>query len=171
MASVPQLAQAADVDRRSGSRSELCLGVTLRSAGTIDIIPAAITNLSTTGFLAEFAAGVEIPADLDVDLPHAGSRTAQVVWESGSMVGCSFTHPLAKAEISAAHLKSEPRQLQSDATSSVASREIDRTDPIWDTSNEAAPGEKWSLRARLLVIGAVGTLPWLSIGGIAALLA
>jgi hypothetical protein len=173
MASIPQHAPVADVDRRRGARAELCLGVTLRQSGAQAIIPAEITNLSATGFLAEFPEGVEIPQVLDVELPHAGIRTAQVVWANGWMAGCSFSQPLTKSEISAARLKSEPRPMQVELPQSLspASLVIDSTDPIWDTSNEARPGERWSLRTRLVVLGAAGTLPWLSIAGLVALLA
>ena len=172
MASNPQFVQAAEVDRRQGARAELCLGVTLRHPGAQDVLPAEITNLSATGFLAQFPEGVEIPQMLDVELPHAGIRTAQVVWANESMVGCSFSQPLAKAEISAARLKSEPRQMQAELASAFSAQlSIDPADPIWDTSNEARPEEKWSLRTRLLVLSAVGTLPWLSVAGIVALLA
>jgi hypothetical protein len=158
------------VDRRSGQRRELCLDVTLRSAGAQDIIPAEITNLSVTGFLAEFPDGIEVPALLDVELPHAGNRTAEVVWTNGWMVGCSFTRPLTRAELSAAQLKSEPRQIAA-PTDGLVNTKINPADPIWDTSSEATADEKWSLRARLLVIGAVGTVPWLSILGLVALFA
>lgn len=169
MASVPQLALAAELDRRNNPRGQLCLDVILRTAGGEDIIEAEITNLSATGFLADFPEGVEAPSLLDVELPHAGSRTAQIVWRGGSMAGCSFTRPLAKSEISAVHLKSEPRQMQPKPAEVAA--HVDWADPIWDTSSEAEPSEKWSLRSRVLVICGVAVLPWLSIAGAAALLA
>jgi hypothetical protein len=157
---------AAELDRREGSRGELCLGVTLRFPGAEDIISADITNLSAIGFLAEFPEGVAVPALLAVQLPQAGDRTAQVVWINGSMLGCSFDRPLSRSEVSAAYLKSEPRQVQIKLT-----RIADPTDPIWDTATEAKPHEKWSLGTRILVIGSVGTLPWLSIAGLVALFA
>ncbi len=171
MASAFQPAPAAEADRRNGPRAEICLGVTLRRAGSDAVIPAEITNLSATGFLAEFLDEVEVPPVLDVELPHAGSRTATVVWTSGCMAGCSFTQSLTKSEISAAHLKSEPLQMQAKLARAYAAPPIDPADPIWDTSSEAKPGEKWSLRKRLLVIGGAGLLPWLSIAGLVALLA
>jgi len=171
MASVLLRTPASELDRRTGPRSELSLDVTLRRAGDEDIIPAEITNLSATGFLARFPEGAEIPALLDVELPHAGIRTAQVVWNSESMVGCSFTRALARAEISAAQLKSEPRQTRPQFATTTASLVIDPADPIWDTASEARAGEKWSPRSRLLVIGAIATLPWLSVAGIIALFA
>jgi len=171
MASVPLRAPATDLDRRTGERSELCLGVTLRRAGAQDIIPAEITNLSATGFLAEFPEGVDVPELLDFELPQAGSRTARVVWTNGWMVGCSFSQPLTRSEISAARLKSEPRQMQVELARTSAAPSNDPTDPIWDLSNEAAPGERWSLTTRLLVLAAAGTLPWLSVVGLFALFA
>lgn len=170
MASVPLQVPAAELDRRSGLRRELCLGVVLRRPGAPEVVPAEITNLSSTGFLAEFPDGIEIPQQLDVELPHAGSRTAQVVWANEGMAGCSFIHPLSKSEISAAHLKSEPRQLQAEMPAvPSASLTVDPADPIWDMSNEARPEEKWPLRTRLLVLGAAGTLPWLSVAALIAL--
>jgi hypothetical protein len=84
--------------------------------------------------------------------------------------GCSFTRPLARSELSAAQLKSEPRQISGPAEA-LGGTKINPTDPIWNTSNEATADEKWTLRARLLVIGAVDTVPWLSILGLVALFA
>jgi hypothetical protein len=170
MATAPQWPPVAEVDRRNRRRSELWLDVTLRSAGGRDIIPAEITNLSATGFLAEFSEAIEVPALLDVELPHTSSRTAEVVWTNGCLVGCNFSQPLAKSELSAAQLKSRPRPMAAPANA-LAGTKINPADPIWDTSSEAPADEKWSLRARLLVIGAVGTVPWLSILGLAALFA
>jgi hypothetical protein len=171
MASVPLGAPAAELDRRQGTRSELCLGVILRRAGEEGIVSAEITNLSATGFLAEFPQGAEIPAVLDVELPHAGSRAATVVWTNGWMVGCSFSKPLTRSEISAAHLKSQPRQISVELASAPFNRARDLSDPIWDTANEARPEEKWPLRTRLLMIGAMGALPWLGVAGVVALFA
>jgi len=171
MASLPQRAPATELDRRTDERSELCLGVTLRRAGAQDIIPAEITNLSATGFLAAFPDGVDVPEMLDFDLPHGGSRTARVVWSSDRMVGCSFVRPLSRSQISAAHLKSEPRQVQAAPAPAIAAPVIDPADPIWDLSSEAKPGERWSLGTRLAVVGAAGLLPWLSVAGMVALFA
>lgn len=168
MASVARHAQAAEVDRRAGPRRELCLGVTLRRSGTKDIIPAEITNLSANGFLAEFPGG-DVPEILDVELPYGGGRTAQVVWTSGRMAGCSFTQPLTKPEISAAHLKSEPRQMPSAIARALVAPAVDPTDPIWNTSHEVPPEERWPRRTRVLVIGAASTLTWGGIGALVAL--
>ena len=174
----------ASADRRMVARSELSLGVTLHQVGEAAVIPAAIANLSATGFLAELPEGAQVPAFLDVDLPNAGRRKAEVVWQSGSMTGCNFTVPLSRADISAARLKStftEQEQLggaSADQASAVSAAdhavadsasmfEIGPSDPIWDMINEARPEERWPLPARAGLIAAVAILPWAAAVGLA----
>lgn len=166
MAGNLQRAPQTRADRRSLPRSGMSLGVTLHRVGEQQIIPAAIANLSASGFLAEIPAGESLPEHFEVDLPNAGRRQAQVVWSSGQTAGCNFAVPLSKADLSAARLKSDHRERASETIAPV----LDPADPIWDVSNEALAQEKLSPRSRVLLIAAAGALPWLSFAGIAALL-
>ena len=131
--------------------------------------PAAIANLSATGFLAEIPKGAALPKYFEVDLPNAWPRKVQVVWTSGMLAGCNFTTPLSKADLSAARLKSNFREQE--ASKSGPTFSIGPSDPIWDMLNEAAASEKLPLRHRILLIGAAGATPCFLLGVLAALLA
>lgn len=166
MAALPRQSIHAATDRRTVPRNEMSLGVTLHRVGEQEIIPAAIANLSATGFLAELPPRSSMPPIIDVDLPNAGRRQAQMVWQSGTLAGCNFLKPLGKADISAARLKSAHLDAPAPAPPQLAA-----DDPVWDTANIAKPHEKWPLPARVAVIAAAAIAPWLPIAGIAALLA
>ena len=167
MAMAPNLAERASINRRAAARIDLNLSVTLRRPGTEEIIPAAIANISATGFLAEVLEGFTLPERLEVDLPQVGRREAEVVWTDGAMAGFAFVSPLGKPALSAARLKSEPRTI-STGTGSAAAQQI--ADSVADLVDEATRDEKWPLRTRALVIAGASTLTWMSLVGIAALL-
>ncbi len=156
----------AGLDRRMVPRSEISLGVTLHRVDDAAVIPAAIANLSVTGFLAELPEGATVPDLLDVDLPHAGRRKAQVMWRSGAMAGCTFTVPLARADISAARLKSSHL-----GPSEAEPPQLAPTDPIWDLAHEATGAEKWPLPARAALIATGAIVPWAPLVGLAIMLA
>lgn len=169
MASRAEKLLETNAERRMVPRNDVSLGVTLYRVGGQDVIPADIANLSPTGFLAELPDGVDVPSFLDVDLPNAGRRKAQVVWHGGAMVGCTFTQPLSRADISAARLKStfaEPL-----AAEDSPMFEIGPSDPIWDMLNETTPEEKWRLPHRVALITAVAIVSWMPVAGLAALFA
>jgi len=166
MASIAQQLPDTLADRRTVPRAEVSLGVTLHRVGEAQVIPAAIANLSATGFLADLPDGASVPDMLDVDLPNAGRRTAQVVWQSGSMAGCTFTTPLRRSDISAARLKSDHS-----AAPAPQAPALSPADPIWDLGNVATAQEKWPLKARFAVIAGLGAIPWISFATLAAMLA
>ncbi len=71
-----------------------------------------VHNVSATGLLLESAAVLAVDEVIEIDLPHAGSSQARVVWASGSLFGCQFTAPISPAALSAAQLRSiAPPQL------------------------------------------------------------
>ena len=49
-----------------------------------------------------------VGAIFEVELPHAGSVEATVIWNSGEFYGCQFELPISPAALSAALLKSQP---------------------------------------------------------------
>ena len=93
-------------DRRRSGRRSLKLGV---GAGTIQV---SIQDLSLTGVLLETSMHMLVGADFELDLPHAGSVQAVVVWNSGEYYGCQFTQPISPAALSAALLQGEPKDAQ-----------------------------------------------------------
>ena len=154
-----------------GPRNELSLGVTLRREADDEVIPAAIANLSASGFLAELPKGTQLPPVFDVELPNAGHRKAHVVWNGGTLAGCNFDRPLSRADISAARLKSDRPQVVMDAETRARELELDPADPIWDTANETPVSQKWPVLARVAVIGVGALASWAPLVGIATLLA
>lgn len=118
------------VDARSAARRTLRLEVSANPSD--DAATALIHNLSETGLLLETAAQLQIGELLQVDLPHAGTTTALVVWSRGSFIGCEFASPISKASVSAALLKS-PAEREQPLARAVGSGETIDNDPVdWE---------------------------------------
>lgn len=173
MASLPDLPPVADTDRRAEPRAGLSLGVNLFAPDGGAAIPAAIQNLSATGFLAQLLGEDAIPAELEVTLRDGRRRRAQVVWRSGALVGCNFAEPLNRSDLSAARLRSEIRQLEEERglpllpdAPEAAALPVMHEPADWLTDTDTRPDEKWPLRKRLIFIGAAAVLPWAAIGGV-----
>lgn len=91
-------------DGRGARRRKL----SLESRGTTSSGTAAdvlIHNLSTTGLLIETSADLPIGEAITVDIPHAGTTLAVVMWSSGDLFGCEFVAPVPNAAISASMLQ------------------------------------------------------------------
>jgi hypothetical protein len=67
-----------------------------------------VRDISLTGMLLETSAAMLVGAGFEVELPHAGTVGAVVVWNCGEFYGCEFEHPISVASVSAARLQSEP---------------------------------------------------------------
>lgn len=93
------------LDERSAARRTLRLEVPTSSSR--DANEALIHNLSETGLLLETSAGLQVGEALQVELPHAGTITALVVWARGRFAGCEFATHVSKAAVSAALLRAE----------------------------------------------------------------
>jgi transcriptional regulator with XRE-family HTH domain len=93
-------------DRRSAPRRELHLRLT-SIAGKRAAANVVVHDLSQTGLLLQTTMHLAVGDSLQINLPHAGFRAAQVVWISGEFVGCRFEEPISVATVSAAQLRSE----------------------------------------------------------------
>ena len=78
-----------------------------------------VRDISLTGMLLETSTAMLVGASFEVELPHAGTVGAVVVWNSGEFYGCEFEHPISVAAVSAARLQSEAPRPQ-DASSGPA---------------------------------------------------
>jgi PilZ domain-containing protein len=67
-----------------------------------------VRDISLTGMLLETSTAMLVGASFEVELPHAGTVGAVVVWNSGEFYGCEFEDPISVAALSAARLQSEP---------------------------------------------------------------
>lgn len=74
------------------------------SAGTD--IKVVIHNISLSGMLIECDAVLAADDKIEVDLPHAGAVTTNIIWVSGKLFGCEFETPISSAALSAAQLQS-----------------------------------------------------------------
>lgn len=97
---LPDIAGAPRAPRRA-LRLE-ALGA-LPSGDTADVL---VHNISATGLLIECQATLATGERLEVELPHAGPTSAEVVWTSGNYVGCRFDDPISSATLNAAQLRS-----------------------------------------------------------------
>jgi hypothetical protein len=98
-----------------------------------------VRDISLTGMLLETSTAMLVGASFEVELPHAGTVGAVVVWNSGEFYGCEFEHPISVAAVSAARLQSEGPRPQ-DASSGPA-------DPL--TELRALNAEVEEISARL----------------------
>jgi transcriptional regulator with XRE-family HTH domain len=70
----------------------------------------AIHDISATGLLLESKLALTAGEKIDIDLPHAGTTSAKIVWASGQLFGCQFDAPITTAALSAAQLRSKAGQ-------------------------------------------------------------
>ena len=97
-------------DRRRSVRRALKLGAGV--AGET----VTIRDISLTGMLLETPTPMLVGASFEVELPHAGTIAALIVWSSGEFYGCEFERPISPAAVSAARLQSEPNDDGASAT-------------------------------------------------------
>jgi hypothetical protein len=90
-------------DRRRSVRRSLKLGVATGEAGDV----VTIHDLSLTGALLETSVPMLVGATFEVELPHAGTVEASVIWNSGEFYGCQFALPITPAALSAALLQAD----------------------------------------------------------------
>lgn len=64
-----------------------------------------VHNVSSTGMLIESTLRLERGETIEVDLPHAGQKSARVVWTDNAYFGCEFDSPLSIGALSAAQLQ------------------------------------------------------------------
>jgi transcriptional regulator with XRE-family HTH domain len=64
-----------------------------------------IHNISQSGMLIECMAPLEVSDMIDVELPHAGVVSANIIWTSDHLFGCEFTSVISPAAVSAAELR------------------------------------------------------------------
>ena len=95
-------------ERRTSSRRALRLDVE-GGAGAHGAAQVTIHDLSLTGVLIETSTPLTSGEMFEVGLPQADKVEASVVWSSGEFYGCQFVKPISTAALSAALLRSPPR--------------------------------------------------------------
>lgn len=105
-------AQLITLPSKSGRKADR-REVRLRGHGATapgEAIEVLIHNLSETGLLLETAAILASGEEIAIDLPDLERISATVVWSSEGLFGCSFASPVPRAKISAAQLRSMPKE-------------------------------------------------------------
>ena len=92
----------AEGERRRSVRRTLKLGAAIAGESV------TVRDISLTGMLLETSTAMLVGAGFEVELPHAGTVAAAVVWNSGEFYGCEFEYPISPAAVSAARLQSSP---------------------------------------------------------------
>ena len=152
-------------DSRGRVRHGLRLDVNALTSGSLSHA-ATILNLSETGILLETSASLAIGDEIQVDLPHTGSRSARVMWASDELVGCMFADRLPAAGVSAARLRGSFTSLAPDTPPQAP--EGSTADPEQD--NASAPARlagELSPRAKLVSILGLAILAWVLVGALA----
>lgn len=82
---------------RNGTRCHVLIGSTLAHAR--ETMPAALFDLSETGFCAEIEHDVALGAAVSVQLPTVGWVDAQIRWIVNERCGAKFAEPLSPAAL------------------------------------------------------------------------
>lgn len=96
-------------DQRSVVRRKMRLLAAGRTAAGQDS-DVLIHDLSTSGLLLQTEVSLMNGEKIELALPRTGVREVEVVWKSGTYVGCRFLQPVPPAAVSAALLLSMPER-------------------------------------------------------------
>jgi len=142
-------------NRRRSARLPLSLEI-LAGTRSDDAVPAAICDLSQTGFRMESDALLHPGELLQLHLPQVPALSARVIWKCGRHFGCEFQRPLSQAALGAAKLKATP----------LRSTELPKGLVI-EPQGEALPPLERSTHARVLTLVSLSAGLWLAIAAAA----
>ena len=148
------------IDKRNFRRHRLILEVEARdsspTSGTVTVY-----DISNTGLLIETNSSLSIGEMIEVQLPLAGFRTAEIVWTSGKLVGCKFPQALTKGAVSAARLGGGA--VQSSESSPIVPNHQVSFDDAPEQQSANASKEKFSFGVTLRVILGLAMLSWIAL--------
>ena len=81
---------------RCGNREKVHIAAHLRPSGATGFT-VIVKNLSVAGFSAEALTGMKPGSRVFVTLPGLAALQAEIVWNDGTLIGCSFQTILNKA--------------------------------------------------------------------------
>jgi PilZ domain len=148
------------IDKRNFRRHRLILEVEARdsspTSGTVTVY-----DISNTGLLIETNSSLSIGEMIEVQLPLVGFQTAEIVWTSGHLVGCKFSHALTQGTVSAARLGAVP--VQSSKTGRLVSIQQASLDSATEQHSINAYTEKFSVGVTLRVVLGLAILSWVAL--------
>lgn len=164
MATSVKLHRHDDSDERGSNRWRLLLSP-LESTLAGSDIEVALRDISSTGFLIESAAPLAIGCTLTVDLPGAGTSSANIVWSSGQLFGGQFERELSGEELRAIVAASSvvwPR-FREDASFERASPVSTGESKLVAERPRPQEPSRFSVGTRTLIIAAASSLLWAAI--------
>ncbi len=81
---------------RCGNREKVHIAAHLRPSGATGFA-VVVKNLSVAGFSAEALTGMKPGSRVFITLPGLAALQAEIVWNDGTLIGCSFQNILNKA--------------------------------------------------------------------------
>lgn len=150
-------------DGRGARRRKLSLEAqgTTSSGMAADVL---IHNLSTTGLLIQTSTDLSIGEAITVDVPHAGTTLAVVMWNSGNLFGCEFVAPVPNAAVSASLLRNpveRPSEPPSVETHAPPEDKVDGDAERGAVVDDAATDHfRLPIRTRVLIIVGSSLLAW-----------
>jgi hypothetical protein len=135
-------------------------------------VEIVIHDISATGLLIETSQELSTGETLIIDLPERGETPATVAWGSGQFFGCQFELSIPAANVSAALLRSTPIEttvplapIGSGPDLSVPNSLVG--EPVEEDAS--VKDDRYSLRARGLVIVGLCGLSWTLVGWVISL--
>lgn len=98
-----------DQEQQGGKRRNARRNLRLQTQGVSTASGAAevlVHNISASGLLLESQVALAPGEEIAIDLPHAGTTAARVVWASDRLYGCEFDVALSAGALSAVELRS-----------------------------------------------------------------
>lgn len=98
-----------DQEQQGGKRRNARRNLRLQTQGVSTASGAAevlVHNISASGLLLESQVALVPGEEIAIDLPHAGTTAARVVWASDRLYGCEFDVALSAGALSAVELRS-----------------------------------------------------------------
>jgi hypothetical protein len=86
----------ASEEDRCSSREKVNIPANLRPSGSTGFA-VVVKNLSVAGFSAEALTGMKPGSRIFITLPGLAAQQAEIVWNDGTMIGCSFHNLLNTA--------------------------------------------------------------------------
>lgn len=96
---------------------------------------------------------------IEVELPRVGFQMAEIVWTSGELVGCKFTHVLTQGTVSAARLGGGQAQFDEASTVSPYLSTLDIAVELGANAEQ----EKLPVGVTLRVILGLAVLSWATV--------
>lgn len=94
---------------KSGKRQSIRRNLRLETQGVSAAHGATevlVHNISMSGLLLESRLPLAPNEEISIELPHAGTTAARVIWASGELYGCEFDVALSAGALSAVELRS-----------------------------------------------------------------